>query len=153
MSGERAARAAQVRLRPAKGTSHDDYVVFGDWSALAPSPWVWTRGLTSPGWRHVMLLRDYQATASILLNPMAHYLQMSPYPAPAIEVALGLLEHGASIVRVFTRPQWAYNPRGLHTCVSVVKHALGVRAPWVWTPKQLHQYLIRQGAEPLRRGD
>jgi hypothetical protein len=34
--------------------------------------------------------------------------------------------------------------RGWMTCVTVVKHFLGIRAAWVMTPKQLYNYLERR---------
>lgn len=36
-----------------------------------------------------------------------------------------------------------------HSCVGVVKHALGLRAPLVLTPRQLHRALRRRGAVPV----
>jgi len=34
--------------------------------------------------------------------------------------------------------------RGLMTCVSTVKHLLGIRAWWIVTPKQLYNYLTKE---------
>lgn len=32
----------------------------------------------------------------------------------------------------------------LGTCVSITKHLLGIRAPWIMTPWQLYQHLERK---------
>ena len=40
----------------------------------------------------------------------------------------------------------------LQTCTSVVKALLGVRAPWVITPRGLYRLLTQMGAEPLSEG-
>lgn len=42
--------------------------------------------------------------------------------------------------------QRGWRPRGLLTCVSVIKHLLGVRAWWIITPHQLYRHLEKQGA-------
>ena len=34
--------------------------------------------------------------------------------------------------------------RGWMTCVTVVKHLLGIRKPWIVTPKQLYNYIKRR---------
>ncbi len=44
-----------------------------------------------------------------------------------------------------------YVPRGLLTCVSVVKAIIGVRAWYVWTPEHLARYLARMGGEVITR--
>ena len=47
--------------------------------------------------------------------------------------------------------QTDYIPRGLMTCVSVVKAIIGIRAWFVWTPEHLARYLLRSGAELIQR--
>ena len=37
-----------------------------------------------------------------------------------------------------------WRPRGVFTCVSAIKHLLGMQAPFVWTPWQLYLYLKEQ---------
>jgi len=49
----------------------------------------------------------------------------------------------ASIVVAPVQPGRFWRPRGLFTCVSAIKHALGIEAPWVWTPLQLHRHLTK----------
>ena len=41
-------------------------------------------------------------------------------------------------------------PRGIITCVSVVKGVMGQRAWWILTPLQLYYYLLRKGAVSLK---
>jgi hypothetical protein len=40
--------------------------------------------------------------------------------------------------------------RGVATCVSFVKHALGFNRWWVFTPDQLYWRLIEEGAEHIK---
>lgn len=35
-------------------------------------------------------------------------------------------------------------PAGLKTCVTIAKAALGIRAPWVITPRQLYRYVQKR---------
>lgn len=35
-------------------------------------------------------------------------------------------------------------PAGLKTCVTLAKAALGIRAPWVITPRQLYRYVAKR---------
>nr|AKH47357.1 hypothetical protein [uncultured marine virus] len=44
----------------------------------------------------------------------------------------------------------AFIPRGIITCVSAVKCAMGLRAWHILTPKQLYFYLLRKGATSLK---
>lgn len=50
---------------------------------------------------------------------------------------------------------WPANEKGVKfrprifpfwTCVQAVKHVLGIRARWVFTPQALHRWLLRHGA-------
>ncbi len=40
--------------------------------------------------------------------------------------------------------------RGIITCVSIVKAAMGIKAWWVMTPQQLRRYLLRHGGKSLK---
>lgn len=51
----------------------------------------------------------------------------------------------ARVLVVTARQPVAWIPRGAMNCVTVVKHLLGLEAPWwVMTPFQLHRWLERE---------
>jgi hypothetical protein len=39
------------------------------------------------------------------------------------------------------QPGRYWKPRGLFSCVGVIKHLLAMEAPWIWTPWQLYKHL------------
>jgi hypothetical protein len=68
----------------------------------------------------------------------------------ADELAAWYRHHGLHVVKtVATTPPAKCAPFRPFTCVEAVKRALGLRAPWVFTPRQLHRHLTqRDGFEP-----
>jgi hypothetical protein len=55
-----------------------------------------------------------------------------------------LKQHGWVFAETLTKsPVPAYKPS--ITCVSFVKHTLGIRAPFVWTPDQLYKKIKKAG--------
>jgi hypothetical protein len=121
----------------------------------------WWDAFTAPGWRHCWAFWDVYHPAPGLfatrftakLELMRSQLDTDNWWAPPEEVAAAFLEIGVTdIVRVRVRhaPGSAFIPYGWLTCVSVIKALLRVRAWRIWTPLQLHRFLLAQGAVSLR---
>lgn len=75
---------------------------------------------------------------------------------PLDEVAEAALNHGSKCVVKFpvaidAKP--GYFLRGLGNCVTVIKSLLALRAWWVITPYQLHQWLLHNGGEDFINGE
>lgn len=119
------------------------------------------------GFRHCWILkptyfpeRALTATVTTLkLEPTALYLDWQHWGGPPEAHVQELLTHEETkaiiAVRIETPPRHSSavpGLRGMMTCVSVVKYALGIRAPLVWTPKALCDYLVRhRNGQPVQR--
>lgn len=120
------------------------------WSVLSPARWghcwaFWSRYYPQPG-----LLSERFATK---VEMVRGYLHVDTWMVDPEDIAGVLLQQGVTdIVRVRSTVAPGRGPvaRGLITCVTVIKAALGIGAPWVLTPQQLHAYLRRHGAQSLR---
>lgn len=58
-----------------------------------------------------------------------------------VDLPAKIVEDGQKVVYFSRQRQDKFIFRGLLTCVSMVKHLLGIRAWWVVTPKQLYNYI------------
>lgn len=98
-----------------------------------PDAAFWTRWL-HPDFAHVEIWRSIGEDMYLTLEPFHDYL--------AIGLAEGL-PADAICQRVTARRRRGTPlvPVGVKTCVSVVKAALGLRAAWILTPKQLYEYI------------
>lgn len=103
------------------------------------------------GFRHcfVAVRRD---GCWILCNPLSHFTDLDVIGAMS-PAALAEWYRGRGFVVVETEvvvPPPVLAPLRLFTCVEVVKRTLGLRAPWVFTPRQLYRHLMaRQPCQPL----
>lgn len=122
-------------------------------------PW---RLFTTRGYRHVFVMVPvYPEGTSLLaaeyvmcLNPQTNCIQHSVVKISARDAAQHFLKEGATCVikvRVDRRGLAPYIPRGLQTCVSVVKSVLGVAAWYVWTPQHLARWLVRNGGQIIEK--
>jgi len=123
------------------------------------SPWrLWCRR----GWRHVFVcLPVYYPEPSLTadeytlaIDPRSYCIQPDVAFVPAREAAQHFLKEGATAVikvRVDRRGAPPYIPRGLQTCVSVVKSVLGVAAWYVWTPEHLARWLVKNGGQLIEK--
>ena len=69
----------------------------------------------------------------VAIRPYHHYLVadvMQGEPEGVVQPVTALRKHTTSMF-----------PAGLKTCVSVAKAVIGVRAPWIITPRQLYRYV------------
>jgi len=123
------------------------YVVFtGERTRFMP--WLVRLFLFRSRFRHVYALREYKGV-TLIANQTAQGLLLDASPVPAPECVQVLAKNAGSAAVLFAgRLKSRYTPRGVQTCVSVVKSLLGLSAWHVWTPDQLYRYLIKhQGVE------
>lgn len=120
--------------------------------AAWPAAWVvfrgeaplwWLRAL-KPGFRHCLALLN-DGRHWVVLDPLAPFtdlavLDLAPdHDLPGWYRAAGLTVVAAPVRRGLTRPA----PWAPFTCVEAVKRLLGLHAPLVLTPWQLHRHLTR----------
>lgn len=119
------------------------------------------RLFTRRGWRHVFIVLPAYRSASLggevisqVINPILHCVEADVFFNHPAKLAQEALKEGATAVikiridRTFKRD---YVPRGLFTCVTVVKAILGIAAWYVWTPEHLARYLLRHGGQLVER--
>jgi hypothetical protein len=119
------------------------------------------RIFTRRGWRHVfVVLPVYRSAsladdvASMVINPVLHCVETDVYFHHPAKLAQEALRDGVTCVikiridRSFKRD---YVPRGLFTCVSLIKSILGISAWYVWTPEHLARFLLRNGGQLVER--
>lgn len=120
------------------------------------------RIFTRKGWRHCFVVipiyyPEPSLTAdvySLVINPITFCIRFDTVFMPPRKLVGMMLDEGytaAIAVPVDHDYQTDYIPRGLMTCVSVVKAIIGIRAWFVWTPEHLARYLLRNGAELIQR--
>lgn len=91
-----------------------------------------------PGFRHCFAYADLPHEMVLVLDARANGLEAAVHLAPTFRG----LTHTVRAKPCFQR---GWRPRGLLTCVTVVKHLLGIRAWWILTPHQLYRYLQQGG--------
>lgn len=141
--------------------SHDPvvwFVAFKPASAIARPVW-WTRW-THAGYRHCLVARQQGEDATLVLDHAGTRLRCDVVPVPIGAFLRGLQEHAACWVLIVVLPMagaalaWLRPPL---TCVELVKSALGIRAWWIVTPRQLARFLRRRcGAQvvlPFSHGE
>lgn len=105
---------------------------------------MWWLRLLRPGFRHCLVVLD-DGRHWVVIDPTAPrtdvaVLERAGVPdLPDRFRALGLTVVPAAVRCGAIRPA----PWGPFTCVEAVKRVLGLRAPFVLTPWQLHRYLTR----------
>ena len=116
------------------------------------------RIFTARGWRHcAVILPVYSPGATLFSEGHAVAIQSIGWGVEvvvleksALEVAQTQLKEGATAalsIPIDLDMKRLYVPRGLLTCVSLIKAVLGLRGGWyVFTPKHLCRYLLRHGA-------
>jgi len=124
------------------------FVAFLPRHSLTGCAW-WARFL-HPSFRHVLACRALDLETTLLVNHTGRHLVVEIEDRSAGHVLRELLAEGASVLAVEcpATPGGALL-RGPMTCVEVVKAALGLRAPWTLTPRQLARRLRRAGAAPV----
>lgn len=97
------------------------------------------------GFRHCFVVLR-RGGAWVVVDPLAHRTAVDLLPASlardAEAVAALYRANGlAAEVVAVAEPPRRLAPVRPHTCVEAVKRVIGRRAPWVFTPAQLHRFL------------
>ena len=95
------------------------------------------RLLCRPGFRHCFAYTQLADACCLVMDPRSNGLDVTIRDTSAFP-GVG---HVAPAHQHFQR---GWRPRGLFTCVTAVKHLLGIRAWWIITPHQLYRYLQRR---------
>ena len=99
---------------------------------------------TSKGFRHCFAVR-WDGFNWICVDPLGSWLEVQVMPyGHEDNVPQMMLELGHKVVYVRKQRKNKLILRGLMTCVSIMKHLIGVNAYWVVTPKQLYNYLRKR---------
>lgn len=120
------------------------------------------RIFTGKGWRHCLVVIPFSdhepslisPTYSLIINPITCFVRVETVFEEPLDVVQQYLDAGYTAAigwQVDHDYKHEYIPRGLLTCVSLVKALIGVSAWYVWTPKHLGRYLLRNGGELIRK--
>jgi hypothetical protein len=105
----------------------------------------WLRGLAK-GFRHCFALVRTSGRW-VLIDPMSHWTDVALLAeaadgASAADLVRTLEARGIkAIACAVAEPERRASPLAPYTCVEAVKRVLGIRAPFVWTPRQLFRFL------------
>jgi hypothetical protein len=108
-------------------------------SGEAGLPWL---RLLRKGFRHCFVALEI-GDRWVVIDPLSHYTHVEVYAGlDAERLAAGFRARGLTVVATRSgRPPRRPAPWRPHSCVEAVIRLLGLRAPWVWTPWQLHRHL------------
>lgn len=111
----------------------------------------WLRWLDK-GFRHCFIAFN-DGRHWITLDPLSHRTEVMVQDVPAdFDLRAYYEAQGMRCVTAALAPTpLRCAPPGPFTCVEAVKRALGLRAPLVWTPRQLYRRLTRRAADKGRR--
>ena len=103
---------------------------------------IWWLGGLKSGFRHCFIAFN-DGRHWITLDPLSHRTEVMVQEVPAdFDLRAFYEERGMRCVTAALAPTpLRCAPPGPFTCVEAVKRALGLRAPLVWTPRQLYRRL------------
>jgi hypothetical protein len=112
-------------------------------------PW-WARWwMRRDFYNHVYAFRDYNGI-TLTINQLAQGLILDASLVPAAKCVEVLAAEDRETVVLFAgQLKYRYTPRGVQSCVSVVKSLIGLKAWHIWTPQQLFNHLINNGGVVL----
>jgi hypothetical protein len=122
------------------------------WFVIFPmtSPVVaWWHRLLRPGWRHCYAIRAVTPELLIEVNHGGATMRVVVQARSIGERLRAEMDATAALVLVVpdgAPPPPSFCLRGPMTCVEVTKAVLGVRAPCVFTPRQLWRHLRAMGS-------
>lgn len=122
----------------------------------------WWRFFLRRGWRHVyVIIPAYYPAPSLtadvysqVINMWTDHVRSDVVWESPRSLAIKALEEGATCAISFPVDQkftGRYLPRGLFTCVSLIKALLSISAWHVWTPEQLARWLLTNGGKLLEK--
>lgn len=116
---------------------------------------------TRPAWWTRFLDRDIAhclafaplpgGRATKVVNHTGQWLELHVLPGPPDRAQRLMIQNGLRIMLAVPESEEPDRAmlRGPMTCTEAVKAAIGLRAPFIVTPFQLHRELIRRGAQPI----
>lgn len=116
-------------------------VIFSDYLGGHRAPF-YVHWFTRPRYRHCYLLKR-ASQGTLVVNPLWDELHIYQTPWPIEECTIAAHLEGNIVRRVTNRYSPRYTPRGLITCVSVIKAILGINHAKIITPYQLDGYLLK----------
>ena len=99
---------------------------------------------TQKGFRHCCAFK-WDGFNWLLVDPLGQCLDITILPYTSEDdVPRIFRQAGWTVIRYkkTIKPKFIF--RGMLTCVTVCKQLLGIKAAWVVTPKQLHNYIQRR---------
>jgi len=127
------------------------YIVFADWLGPRVVPG-FVRIATSPGFRHAFVIQQVE-NGAVIINPLGHGLFVDWTAFDAEDCACACVRAGFSVIKYIHDMPMRFIWRGMMTCTSAVKQVVGMREPFILTPKQLFRECIRRGAEVIEDGE
>ena len=117
----------------------DYYLGFGD----SDIPHFWDV-FTRKGFRHCFAF-NWDGYNWILVDPLGQSLNVEVLPYGSEDNVPHIFKQaGYTIIRYKQKDNTKFIFRGMLTCVTVCKQVLGIKAAWVVTPWQLHNYIQRR---------
>ncbi len=115
---------------------------------------IWWLGWLKEGFRHCFIAFN-DGRHWITLDPLSHRTEVAVQDVPAdFDLRAFYEARGLRCVTAALAPTpLRCAPPGPFTCVEAVKRALGLRAPLVWTPRQLHRRLTRRPRQARQAAD
>lgn len=100
--------------------------------------------LLAPGWHHVLAWLDY-GNAWVAVDPLSNVTEISLHRNVTLDGLVEIYADFATAMLVGPVPAPADRPRpwAPFTCVETIKAILGVRTPFVVTPRQLYTHMER----------
>lgn len=100
---------------------------------------------------HCYCILPYSSSQCIAVHPLAGTLDIDLWPFSAEEAANLLYKNSSKILKITTNTNAkVYYPRGIITCVSIIKYYLGLKGFCI-TPRGLYKKLKQQGAIEIRK--
>ena len=117
----------------------DYYLAFGD----SDIPHFWDV-FTQEGFRHCCAFK-WDGFNWLLVDPLGQQLDITVLNYTGEDdVPRIFKDAGWTVIRYKKTIQPKFIFRGVMTCVTICKQLLGIKACWVVTPKQLHNYIKRR---------
>ena len=117
----------------------DYYIAFGD----SEIPHFWDV-FTKKHFRHCCAFK-WDGFNWILVDPLGQCLDVNIMPYTSEDDVPHIFrEAGWTVIRYKKTIKDKFIFRGMLTCVTVCKQVLGIKACWVVTPWQLHNYIQRR---------
>ena len=80
----------------------------------------------------------------ILIDPLGQCLDITIMPYSSDDDVPDIMRKaGFTVIRYKAKTKHKFIFRGILTCVTVCKQLMGIKAAWVVTPRQLHNYIKR----------